>query len=163
MSKATTCKQALINFEAAKSLKTTEAEKVSGASAPVSKILLLAQVWKHGGSTQVELMGMCPPIEKMDSSLNSLTNCRHLALSTNNIDKIGSLSGLQKLEILSLGRNCLKKLENLDSVCGTLRELWVSYNQIDRLVGWSALWHKMLSIRHSCTWCTEQSTSCRQG
>lgn len=108
MSKVTTCKQALINFEAAKSLKTTEAEKV-------------------------ELMGMCPPIEKMDSSLNSLTNCRHLALSTNNIDKIGSLSGLQKLEILSLGRNCLKKLENLDSVCGTLRELWVSYNQIDRL------------------------------
>ncbi len=83
---------------------------------------------------QVELFGMCPPIEKMDSSLNSLKACRHLALSTNNIDKIGSLSGLERLEILSLGRNCLKKLENLDGIAGTLRELWISYNQIDRLV-----------------------------
>lgn len=77
---------------------------------------------------------MCPPIEKMDSSLGGLKACRHLALSTNNIDKIGSLGGLEKLEILSLGRNCLKKLENLDAIAGTLRELWLSYNQIDRLV-----------------------------
>jgi len=83
---------------------------------------------------QVVLCGMCPPVEKMDSSLNSLKCCRHLALSTNNIDKIGSLSGLEKLEILSLGRNCLKKLENLDGIAGTLQELWLSYNQIDRLV-----------------------------
>lgn len=71
----------------------------------------------------------------MDSSLSALKACRHLALSTNNLDKIGNLAGLESLETLSLGRNCLKKLENLDGVAGTLQQLWVSYNQIDRLVG----------------------------
>lgn len=92
-------------------------------------------------AAQVELIGVCPPIEKMDSSLNALKACRHLALSTNSIDKIGSLTGLERLEILSLGRNQLKKLENLDGIAATIRELWLSYNQIDRLVRteWGAL------------------------
>jgi dynein light chain 1 len=36
--------------------------------------------------------------------------------------------------VLSLGRNCLKKLESLEAVAGTLQQLWLSYNQIDRLV-----------------------------
>ena len=72
----------------------------------------------------------------MDSSLSALRACRHLALSTNSLDKIGNLTGLEKLEVLSLGRNCLKKLENLEAVAGTLQQLWVSYNQIDRLVRW---------------------------
>jgi len=71
----------------------------------------------------------------MDSSLSALKACRHLALSTNNLDKIGNLAGLEALEVLSLGRNCLKKLENLEAVAGTLQQLWISYNQIDRLVG----------------------------
>ena len=38
------------------------------------------------------------------------------------------------LQVLSLGRNCLKKLENLEAVAGTLQQLWISYNQVDRLV-----------------------------
>ena len=109
MAKATSCKDAIARWEAAKSLKAEDAEKV-------------------------ELFGMRPPIEKMDSSLTALRSCRHLALSTNNIDKIGLLTGLDRLEILSLGRNCLKKIENLESVGATLQELWISYNQIDRLV-----------------------------
>lgn len=83
----------------------------------------------------VTLTGVCPPIEKMDSSLAALKACRHLALSTNSLDKIGSLQGLEALEVLSLGRNCLKKLENLEAVAGSLRQLWISYNQVDRLVG----------------------------
>jgi hypothetical protein len=39
------------------------------------------------------------------------------------------------LEVLSMGRNQIKKLEGLDDVAGTLRELWVSYNLIDKLNG----------------------------
>ena len=107
--KATSCRDALARWEQSNSLKAVEAERV-------------------------ELWGQCPPIEKLDGSVAALRACRHLALSSNNIDKIGSLAGLESLEVLSLGRNCLKKLENLEAVAATLRELWVSYNQIDRLV-----------------------------
>lgn len=53
---------------------------------------------------------------------------RHLSLSTNNIDKISGLAGLENLKILSLGRNLLKKIEGLDAVAGTLEEFWLSYN-----------------------------------
>lgn len=60
--------------------------------------------------------------------------CSHLSLSTNNIEKISSLTGMENLKILSLGRNTLKKIENLDGVADTLEELWVSYNQIEKLV-----------------------------
>lgn len=60
--------------------------------------------------------------------------CRHLVLSTNNIEKISSLSGLENLRILSLGRNLLKKIENVEPVAETLQELWLSYNQIEKLV-----------------------------
>jgi len=59
---------------------------------------------------------------------------RHLALSTNNIEKISSLSGMENLKILSLGRNCIKKIENLDAVSETLEELWISYNILQGLV-----------------------------
>lgn len=39
------------------------------------------------------------------------------------------------LKILSLGRNCIKKIEGLEAVAETLEELWISYNQIERLNG----------------------------
>lgn len=39
------------------------------------------------------------------------------------------------MRILSLGRNLLKKIEGLDAVADTLEELWLSYNQIERLSG----------------------------
>ena len=61
-------------------------------------------------------------------------SCRHLALSTNSIEKISSLSGMDNLHILSLGRNLLKKIENVEVVADTLEELWLSYNQIEKLV-----------------------------
>ena len=47
---------------------------------------------------------------------------------------MANLSGLPNLEILSLGRNLLKRFDALDGVSATLRELWVSYNQIDKVV-----------------------------
>ena len=84
-------------------------------------------------SLQVLLYAQEPPIEKMDASLASLKTCKHLSLSTNNIEKIGSLAGLESLQILSLGKNQIKKLENLDGVAETLEELWISYNLIERL------------------------------
>ena len=57
-----------------------------------------------------------------------------MALSTNNIEKISGLAGLPQLEVLSLGRNCIKKLEGLDPIASTLKQLWISYNVIERLV-----------------------------
>jgi dynein light chain 1, axonemal len=83
----------------------------------------------------VDLCGRCPPIDKMDGLGSGLTACRRLSLSSNAIERIGSLAGLPSLEILSLGRNRLKRLEGLEPVAGTLKELWVSYNQLDRLAG----------------------------
>ena len=78
---------------------------------------------------------MTPPIEKMDSSLNGLVNVKHLSLSTNSIDKMISLPSLRNLEILSLGRNMIKKIAGLEEVGATLRELWLSYNLINTLDG----------------------------
>lgn len=42
---------------------------------------------------------------------------RRIALSTNNIDRIGSMAGMSKLKILSLGRNLIKKVT--DILCAT--------------------------------------------
>lgn len=83
----------------------------------------------------MELWGQIPPIEKLDATLSTLKACKHLALSTNNIEKISSLSGMDELKILSLGRNQIKKIENLDGVADTLDELWVSYNFVEGLKG----------------------------
>eukprot|EP00600_Ochromonadales_sp_CCMP1393_P003428 CAMPEP_0174989196 /NCGR_PEP_ID=MMETSP0004_2-20121128/20581_1 /TAXON_ID=420556 /ORGANISM="Ochromonas sp., Strain CCMP1393" /LENGTH=221 /DNA_ID=CAMNT_0016242565 /DNA_START=53 /DNA_END=720 /DNA_ORIENTATION=- len=113
----------------------------------------------------IKLYCQMPPINKIDASVANLKNCdellnrlpttlirlkfdntvnttsfldiidRRLALSTNNIDRIGSLAGMGKLKILSLGRNLIKKIEKLEDVAATLEELWISYNQINSLDG----------------------------
>lgn len=89
-------------------------------------------------SNLVVIQYIKPPITKMDASLATLTNCERLSLSTNSIDRIGSLAGMGKLKILSLGRNVIKKIEKLEDVAGTLEELWISYNNISSLDGLSA-------------------------
>eukprot|EP00803_Ostreobium_quekettii_P009541 evm.model.scf_847EXC.9 EVM.evm.TU.scf_847EXC.9 scf_847EXC:49657-50905(-) len=71
----------------------------------------------------------------MDATLSTLKACTQLSLSSNNIEKISSLSGMDNLKILSLGRNQIKKIENLDGVADTLEELWISYNLLERLGG----------------------------
>ena len=76
-----------------------------------------------------------PVIQKMDAALSGLKKCKHLRLSTNSIDKITGLNGMECLTILSLGRNQLRKIEGLDANCDTLEQLWVSYNQIGTLAG----------------------------
>merc|ERR1712046_60214 len=74
---------------------------------------------------------------KMDSSLNQLVNVKHLALSTNCIDKMISLPALKNLEVLSLGRNNIKKIAGLEEVGATLKQLWLSHNSISTLDGMS--------------------------
>ena len=64
-----------------------------------------------------------------------LNFCRRLSLSTNQIEKLFPFSGMTNLQILSLGRNNIKKLEKLDDLAPTLQQLWVSYNQISNLDG----------------------------
>jgi len=106
----TTCAQAIKNWEAANNAVAEEAD-------------------------HLKLYCQMPPISKMDAALGSLKNCERLALSTNNIDRISSLSGMSKLKILSLGRNLIKKIEKLEDVSNSLEELWISYNQINSLDG----------------------------
>jgi len=100
------------------------------------------QLWseRNGGENPeeaevVKLLCLSPPIEKMDSSLNQLVAAKKLSLSTNCIDKMISLPALKNLEILSLGRNMIKKIAGLEEVGQTLKELWLSYNQISSLDG----------------------------
>ncbi|KAJ3343421.1 Dynein light chain 1, axonemal [Entophlyctis luteolus] len=71
-------------------------------------------------ATIVKLISMQPFIVKMDASLAALAKCE-LSVSL--------------VQILSLGRNYIKKIEGLDAVADTLEELWISYNQIERLNG----------------------------
>ena len=51
---------------------------------------------------------------------------------------MGPFTGMEKLRILSMGRNMLRKIERLEDVGGTLEELWLSYNQISSLDGLAA-------------------------
>lgn len=92
---------------------------------------------KWEDAVEIKLLCLSPPIEKMDSSLNQLTNCKKLSLSTNRIDKMISLPALKNLEILSLGRNLIKKISGLEEVGATLKQLWISYNSIATLDGLS--------------------------
>ncbi|CAN0543787.1 unnamed protein product [Rangifer tarandus platyrhynchus] len=108
--KATTIKEALARWE----------EKTSQKPSEAREIKLYAQI---------------PPIEKMDASLSTLSNCEKLSLSTNCIEKIANLNGLKNLRILSLGRNNIKNLNGLEAVGDTLEELWISYNFIEKLKG----------------------------
>lgn len=84
----------------------------------------------------MKLYFMKPPITKLDpAALARLKECVHLAISSNSIDKMANLGALENLEILSLGRNNIKKIEQLDSVGDHLEQLWLSYNNISSLNG----------------------------
>ena len=84
---------------------------------------------------KVSLICQLPSIKKMEPTLNVLTACEHLSLSSNAIDRLIPLTGLKALKVLSLGRNQLKKIEKLEDNAATLEELWLSYNSIDKLEG----------------------------
>jgi len=90
-------------------------------------------------ATEIKLVCQIPPISKLDNTLANLKKCEILALSTNTIDRIPSLTGMVCLRILSLGRNNIKKIEKLEDVAATLEQLWISYNSIASLDGMSSL------------------------
>mmetsp|Transcript_25391 Transcript_25391/g.28184 ORF Transcript_25391/g.28184 Transcript_25391/m.28184 type:complete len:131 (+) Transcript_25391:198-590(+) len=46
-----------------------------------------------------------------------------------------SLPKLKNLKILSLGRNMIKRIMGLEDIGQTLEQLWMSYNQIEKLDG----------------------------
>jgi len=77
------------------------------------------------------LMWSCNP---PSASQLSARHPRFLSLSTNGIEKISNLAGLESLQCLSMGRNLIKKLEGLEPVAATLEELWLSYNALEKLV-----------------------------
>ena len=76
-----------------------------------------------------------PSVDRMDDSLNQLENCQKLSLSTNSIDRMIALPKLKNLRILSLARNNIKRIMALEDIGQTLEELWLSYNQIEKLDG----------------------------
>ena len=110
---------------------------MAGKSTSCSKAIQLWEEKNQQNPTEAEIIKLIfqiPPIEKMDAPiLNTLVKCRHLSLSSNCIDKMINLPNLRNLEILSLGRNNIKKISGLEEVGATLRELWLSYNFIERL------------------------------
>jgi dynein light chain 1 len=106
----TSCKEAIKNFETKSGQNAAEA-------------------------TDVKLIAQIPPIDKMDDSLNQLEACQKLSLSTNAIERMIPLPKLKSLRILSLGRNNIKRIMALEDVGATLEELWISYNQIEKLDG----------------------------
>ena len=103
------------------------------------------------------LNGFSPPIAKLDASLSTLKKCKKLSLSTNKIDKITSVSGMDSLEILSISRNNIKKVEGLDGVADTLKQLWMSYNNVEKLAGIEKL--KAIEILFMYRHCAEHSPS----
>lgn len=69
----------------------------------------------------------------IDNSHSALTKLIKLVISTVSVCFLKLI--IANLKILSLGRNNIKKIEGLDAVSDTLEELWVSYNQIEKLNG----------------------------
>ncbi|CAL4139151.1 unnamed protein product, partial [Meganyctiphanes norvegica] len=94
---------------------------------------------KVADAIEVKLVGIYPPIEKLESVLQNLVNCEKLSLSTNMIEKLNHLNNFRCLRILSLGRNNIKSLAGIESLGETLEELWISYNLIEKLKGIGSL------------------------
>uniref|UniRef100_A0A8C3RP77 Dynein axonemal light chain 1 n=1 Tax=Chelydra serpentina TaxID=8475 RepID=A0A8C3RP77_CHESE len=92
---------------------------------------------KASEAKEVKLYAQVPPVEKMDASLSTLGNCEKLSLSTNCIEKIANLNGLNNLG--NIGRFTLTFLRGViifqEAVGDTLEELWISYNLIEKLKG----------------------------
>ena len=73
-----------------------------------------------------------------------------LDLNHGRIGKIENLDGLTQLETLSLRWNLIKKIENLNSLGATLRELELYDNQIDTLEHLDALVNlDILDVSHN--------------
>ena len=83
---------------------------------------------KPEDATEVKLIALRPPIDRMDENLNQFEQCVRLSLSSNQIDRFIALPKLRNLKVLSLGRNNIKRIISLEEIGQTLEELWLSYN-----------------------------------
>ena len=88
---------------------------------------------KAGEAKEIKLIGVYPPIEKMEGPFHLLINCEKFSLSTNQIANISNLQAFKTLKVLSLGRNIIKSLQGIEGAAESLEQLWISYNQVDRL------------------------------
>ncbi|GFH11586.1 uncharacterized protein HaLaN_07107 [Haematococcus lacustris] len=136
MAKGMSIKDAIKVFEEKKGVVAAEVEKAGRAEWDVPSNREDGRNAIYAENVQVSVyMRTCDLLTDHHQVVSSLLVCRHLALSTNSIEKISSLSGMESLKILSLGRNLIKKIENLDAIADTLEELWISYNVIQSLSG----------------------------
>ena len=152
MAKPTTVKEAVKRFEDAQGVDATEAERVRSSPRHIDRTRMCtnrsscgvrfrrSRKWMRRCRRSRTAREMIFHVHHVIFS----RHCRYLSLSSNNIDKISSLSGMEKLRVLSLGRNVIKKIENLDGVIETIEELWISYNQLEKLVSGT---HATIGVR----------------
>ena len=108
---------------------------------------------KCGEAVEVKLIGVFPPIEKMDNSLGKLIMCEKLSLSTNMIISINNIQNMKRLKVLSLGRNLIKSLAGIEAASATLEELWISYNGVEKLTPFTKMLKlKTLFMAHNCVY-----------
>ena len=73
---------------------------------------------KAGEAREIKLIGVYPPIEKMEGPFHLLINCEKFSLSTNQISNISNLQAFKTLKVLSLGRNLIKSLQGKKKALG---------------------------------------------
>ena len=81
---------------------------------PVSKVDHVTRIGTESKIPYIEshsIIGVYPPIEKMDGPFHLLVNCEKFSLSTNMISNINNLQAFKTLKVLSLGRNVIKNLQ----------------------------------------------------
>ena len=72
-----------------------------------------------------------PPIDKLETSaLSTLSRVEKLSISSNCIGKMVNFPPLKYITRLSLARNNINRIQGLEEIAGTLKELWLSYNLI---------------------------------
>ena len=111
----TSIKDAIKNWEAREAKKAAdaglpeppkapEAERVMLCVLPSTALLSIVQM--HGYLFQASVFlthfryGQLPPIQKMDNTLGTLKACKHLSISSNAIDRIAGLKGMDSLRSL---------------------------------------------------------------
>eukprot|EP01048_Picozoa_sp_COSAG05_P012510 COSAG05_NODE_1256_length_5360_cov_7.466831_5_plen_198_part_00 len=122
-----------------------------GMAAKDALRMLEAKTHQHKEDMEeIQLLGFMPPIHKLDASLSTLKKCRKLTLSANQIGQLTGFQGMDTLQVLSIGRNFIERIEGLEGVADTLEELLISYNCIERLHGIEKLKRlRVLYISHN--------------
>lgn len=94
-------------------------------------------------ATEINFQFQHPPISKLDSTIACLKQVHHLNLNTNLIETVAGVPRLKHLTILHLNRNYIRNLIGIEILAGTLEELWLAYNFIEKL----KLVHKLKKLR----------------